>query len=150
MIKQPFQTSFGTNTAVSSIDITGFLTGATANPTPNTTTSYARFQKIGSLVQVEYKYVFATAITTGAISINLPLPINTNYPKPQSIGHIRYIGSSTGQVHVVMYNENNANSVNIVASPTYGGVPVAFTNLSPISGLGIGDILSGVIFYETS
>ena len=109
MNSHPFQTSFGTNTSVSNISIAGFISGATTNPTPNTTGSYARFQKIGSIVQIEFKYIFLTVPTTGAMSINLPLPINANYPKPQSIFHIRYSNSpGTGQVHYGFYNENTS------------------------------------------
>lgn len=145
----PFTTSYGLSTSINTIAITTFISGVTTNPTPDTASSYARYQAVGNLVQIEYKYVFATTGTTGAMSINLPLPISTAYPKPQSIGHIRYIGSSTGQVHPVIYNERNVNSVNIVASTTFGGIPVAFTNLSPNTGLGAGDILTGLIIYET-
>jgi hypothetical protein len=150
MIKTPYQTNYGTNTSTLSLDITTFISGATTNPTPNTSSSYARVQKIGNQVQINFKYVFATTGTTGAMSINLPYPINSNYPKPQGNAQIRYVGSSSGQVHICWFNENTASNINIVASTTFGGVPVAFTNLSPKSGLSTGDILTGVIFYETN
>jgi hypothetical protein len=148
MNNTPFASNYGTNTSVQSYPIASFITGATTSPTPDTG-SYARWQKIGSLVQIEFSYKFLTVPTTGAMSINLPVPINTNYPKPQSIFHIRYFNSpGTGKVHYGFYNENNANSVNLVAQTTFGGVPAAFTNLAPDT-LVIGDIVSGLIFYET-
>jgi len=147
-MSKPFATSFGTNTSVNSIDISTFITGVSTSPTPNVSSSYARFQKIGSIVQIEFKYVFLTTGTTGAMSINLPLPINSNYPKPFSVAHSRYI-SGTGEVFIGHYNENTANSVNVVFSTTYGGVPVSYTNLSPKSGLTAGDIFSGLIVYES-
>jgi hypothetical protein len=145
----PFNSNYGTNTSVRSADISSFITGATNSPTASSG-SYARFQKIGTIVNLEFKYIFATVPTTGAMSINLPLPINTNYPKPQSIFHIRYFNSpGTGQVHYGFYNEKDANSVNLVAQTTFGGVPGAFTNLAPNT-LVVGDILTGLIIYETS
>lgn len=144
----PFSTSYGVSGVVNSIDIATFISGATANPTP-AAGSYARFQVVGSIVQIEYKYIFATVPTTGAMSINLPLPISTQYPKPQSIFHIRYPTSpGTGQVHYGFYNEKNVNSINLVAQTTFGGVPAAFTNLSPNT-LIVDDILTGIVFYET-
>ena len=143
----PFNSNYGTNTTVLSADINSFLVGATNNPTPDTG-SYARFQKIGTIVNVEFKYIFATVPTTGAMSINLPLPINSNYPKPQSVFHIRYI-SNGGAVHYGLYNEKDANSANLVAPTSFHGAPVAFTNLSP-DPLAVGDILTGLIIYETS
>lgn len=148
MNTSPFVSNYGTNTSVLSADITSFLTGTTANPVP-ATGSYARYQKIGNLVNVEFKYIFASTITTGNIRINLPLPINTNYPKPQSIAHIRYSGTSTGQVFPCLYNEVSASVIAIVSSTTYGGVPANFTSALPQAGLGINDIITGVIFYET-
>ena len=83
----PFTSNYGTNTSVNSIPIESLITGATTSPTSNTG-SYARWQKIGSNVIIEFKYIFLTT-GSGAMSINLPVPINTNYPKPQSIFHIR-------------------------------------------------------------
>lgn len=143
----PFTTAYGLSTATNSIDISTFITGSTTSPTPNTN-SYARFQVIGSLVQVEYKYIFLTT-GSGNMSINLPLPINSNYPKPQSIFHIRYFNSpGTGKVYSGHYNENTANSINLVSSTTFGGVPASFTAASPET-LVIGDVLTGIIFYET-
>ena len=141
----PFATQYGTNTTVNSIDINSFIAGATNSPTPSAG-SYARFQKIGSIVNIEFKYIFATVPTTGAMHINLPIPINTNYPKPQSIFHIRYI-TGGGQVHYGFYNEKDVNGVNLVAQLGFGGIPQAFTNLSPNT-LNVGDILTGIIFYE--
>lgn len=148
MNTSPFVSNYGTNTSVNEINISSFLTGSTSNPTAGTG-SYARYQKIGSIVNLEFKYIFATTITTGNIRINLPLPINTNYPKPQSIAHIRYSGTSTGQVFPCLYNEVSASILAIVSSTTYGGVPANFTSASPQAGLGINDIITGVIFYET-
>lgn len=143
----PFATSFGTNTSVKSIDISSFITGVTTSPTPDTG-SYARWQKIGSLVQIEFKYKFLT-IGSGAMSINLPVPINTNYPKPQSVCQMRYLtGADANKVYQGHYNENNVNSVNVVISTTYGGVPASLTTASPLT-LVIGDIITGLIFYET-
>jgi hypothetical protein len=146
MSKVPYQTSFGTNTSVSSMNITNFISGSTSNPTP-ANGSYARYQKIGSVVQVQFKYIFST-VGSGNYSINLPLTINGTYSKPQGVAHIRYVGSSTGQVYWAVYNEKNTTSVNIVASTTYGGVPVSFTSSSPNAGLGANDIITGLIFYE--
>jgi hypothetical protein len=143
----PFNSNYGTNTTVLSADINSFLVGATNNPTPDTG-SYARFQKIGPIVNVEFKYIFATVPTTGAMSINLPLPINSNYPKPQSVFHIRYL-SNGGAVHYGLYNEKDANGANLVAPTSFHGAPVAFTNLSP-DPLAVGDIITGLIIYETS
>ena len=144
----PFNSNYGTNTTVRSADINSFITGATTSPTPDTG-SYARWQKIGSFVQIEFKYKFLT-IGSGAMSINLPVPINSNYPKPQSVCHIRYSNSpGTGKVYIGHYNENTVNSVNIVISTTYGGVPASMTTASPET-LVIGDILTGIIIYETS
>ena len=144
----PFTTAYGLSSNVNSADITTFLTGTTANPVP-ATGSYARFQQIGSLVTLEFKYIFASTITTGNIRINLPIPINSNYPKPQSVAHIRYSGTGTGQVHICLYNEVSSSIIGIVAQTTFGGVPANFTNLSPNSGLGTNDILTGVIIYES-
>ncbi len=144
----PFSSNYGTNTSVLSADITTFLTGTTANPVP-AAGSYARYQKIGSLVNVEFKYIFSTTITTGNIRINLPIPINSNYPKPQSVAHIRYIGTGTGQVHICLYNEVSSSVIAIVAQTTFGGVPANFTSASPNAGLGTNDILTGVIIYES-
>ena len=145
----PFNSNYGTNTTVLSADINSFLIGATNNPTPSAG-SYARFQKIGTIVNLEFKYIFATVPTTGAMSINLPLPINSNYPKPQSIFHIRYISSTpSGKVHYGLYNEKDANGANLVSPTTFHGVPASFTNLSPDT-LAIGDIITGLIVYETS
>jgi hypothetical protein len=144
----PFSTSYGVSGVVNSIDITTFISGASNNPTPDAG-SYARYQVVGSLVNIEFKYIFATVPTTGAMSINLPLPISTQYPKPQSVFHIRYISSTpSGKVHYGLYNENNANSANLVSPTTFHGVPAAFTNLSP-DPLAVGDIVTGIIFYET-
>ena len=145
----PFVSNYGTNTSVLSADITSFLTGTTANPVP-ATGSYARYQKIGSLVNVEFKYIFASTITTGNIRINLPIPINSNYPKPQSVAHIRYSGTGTGQVHICLYNEVSASVIAVVAQTTFGGVPANFTSASPNAGLGTNDIFTGVIIYETN
>ena len=78
--------------------------------------------------------------------INLPLPINQNYPKPQSIFHIRYITGA--KLHYGFYNEKDANSANLVSQNTFGGTASAFTNLAP-DVLNVGDILSGVVMYET-
>jgi len=144
----PFATSFGTNTSVNTITVASFITGATTSPTADTG-SYARFQKIGTIVNLEFKYKFLTT-GSGAMSINLPVAINTNYPKPQSVCHIRYSNSpGTGKVYIGHYNENTTSSVNLVFSTTYGGVPASFTTSSPET-LVIGDILTGVIIYETS
>ena len=146
----PFTTAYGTSFPnVTSINIATFISGATTNPTPNGS-SYARFQQIGSLVTVTFKYVFATTGTTGDMSINLPVPINATYTKPHSEAYVRYIGSSTGQVHLCLYNEKDVNSINIVSQNTFGSTPAAFTNLHPKVGLGAGDIISGVIVYETN
>jgi hypothetical protein len=140
----------GTSTLVKSIDISTFITGATTSPTPNPIGSYARFQQIGSLVQIEFKYIFLTVPTTGNMSINLPVSINTNYTKPQGIFHIRYDNSpGTGKVHYGFYNDNNANSIHLVAQLTFGGIPAGFTNSSPDT-LVIGDILTGLIIYESN
>jgi hypothetical protein len=148
MSNHPFNSNYGTNTTVSTADINSFLVGATSSPTPDTG-SYARFQKIGTIVNLEFKYKFLT-IGSGAMSINLPLPINTNYPKPQSICHIRYLTApDANKVYIGHYNENTASSVNIVFSTTYGGIPVSLTTTSPLT-LVIGDILTGLIIYETS
>jgi hypothetical protein len=145
----PFSTQYGTNTTVNSALINSFIVGATNSPTPSAG-SYARFQKIGSIVNLEFKYIFATVPTTGAMHINLPLPINSNYPKPQSVFHIRYISSSpSGRVHYGLYNEKDANGVNLVAPSTFHGVPASFTNLSP-DPLAVGDIITGLIVYETN
>jgi hypothetical protein len=145
----PFASNYGTNTTVQSATIASFITGATTSPTASAG-SYARWQKVGTIVNLEFKYIFATVPTTGAMSINLPVPINTNYPKPQSIFHIRYFNSpGTGQVHYGFYNEKDANSVHLVAQTTFGGVPASFTNLAPNT-LVVGDILTGLIIYETS
>jgi len=149
MNSTPFSTSYGTNTTVKSIDISTFITGATLSPTPNTSSSYARYQKIGSIVQIEFKYVFLTTGTTGNMSINLPVPINSNYPKPQSVCNCRYV-TGTGEVFIGHYNENTASSINLVFSTTYGGVPAGFTNLSPKSGLAATDVLTGLIVYEST
>jgi hypothetical protein len=142
----PLTSNYGTNKTVLSIPIASLITGATTSPTPDTG-SYARWQKIGSFVQIAYRYKFLTVPTTGAMSINLPVPINANYVKPQSIFHIRYVGGG-GKVHYGFYNENNVNSINLVAQTTFGGIPASFTNLTPDT-LAIGDILTGLIFYET-
>jgi hypothetical protein len=144
----PFASNYGTNTTVQSATIASFITGASTSPTPDTG-SYARWQKVGTIVNLEFKYKFLT-IGSGAMSINLPVPINSNYPKPQSVCHIRYFNSpGTGKVFIGHYNENTVNSVNIVISTTYGGVPASMTTSSPET-LVIGDILTGVIIYETS
>jgi hypothetical protein len=142
----PFNSNYGTNTTVLSADINSFLIGATNNPTPSAG-SYARFQKIGTIVNLEFKYILATVPTTGALHINLPLPINTNYPKPQSIFHIRYITGN--KVHYGFYNEKDANSVNLVSQNTFGGAANSFTSAAPDT-LVVGDVLSGLIIYETS
>jgi len=143
----PFTTAYGLSTTTNSIDVSTFITGATTSPTSNTN-SYARYQVIGTLVQVEFKYIFLT-IGSGAMSINLPVPINSSFPKPQSIFHIRYFNSpGTGKVYSGHYNENTANSINLVSSTTFGGVPASLTTASPET-LVIGDILTGIIFYET-
>jgi hypothetical protein len=147
-MSKPFTTSFSSSISSTSIDIETFISGVSTSPTPNTSSSYARYQKIGSIVQIEFKYVFLTTGTTGAMSINLPYPINSNYPKPLSVAHSRYV-SGTGEVFIGHYNENTASSINVVFSTTYGGVPVSYTNLSPKSGLTAGDIISGLIIYET-
>jgi hypothetical protein len=148
MNTQPFVSNYGTNTSVQSASIASFITGATNSPTPSAG-SYARWQKIGSIVNIEFKYIFATVPTTGAMSINLPIPISGSYPKPQSIFHIRYFNSpGTGQVHYGFYNEKDVNSINLVAQTTFGGIPASFTNLSPNT-LVVGDILTGLIIYET-
>jgi hypothetical protein len=75
MNTQPFVSNYGTNTSVQSASIASFITGATNSPTPSAG-SYARWQKIGSIVNIEFKYIFATVPTTGAMSINLPIPIS--------------------------------------------------------------------------
>lgn len=147
MNTSPFSSNYGTNTSVLSIPIASFITGATNSPTASSG-SYARWQKIGSIVNIEFKYIFATVPTTGAMSINLPIPISTNYPKPQSIFHVRYI-TGGGQVHYGLYNEKDINSINLVAQLTFGGIPAALTNLSP-NILNVNDIMTGVIIYETN
>jgi hypothetical protein len=143
----PFASNYGTNTTVLSADINSFLIAATTNPTSDTG-SYARYQKIGTLVQVEFRYKFLTT-PTGAMSINIPLPINQSFTKPQSIFHIRYFNSpGTGKVYYGFYNENTISNINLVAPTTFGGVPASLTESSPET-LVIGDVLSGLIFYET-
>jgi riboflavin synthase len=52
MSNHPFNSNYGTNTTVLSADINSFLVGATTSPTPDTG-SYARFQKIGTIVNLE-------------------------------------------------------------------------------------------------
>jgi len=145
----PFSTSYGISTNTTSLDITTFLTGTTANPTPNLASSYARFQKLGNKVQIEFKYTFASTITTGNIKITLPFLINATYTKPQGLCQIRYSGTGTGAVYTMYFNENTTSSIAIAAQLTFGGIPQSFTNLVPAAGLGIDDILSGVIIYET-
>lgn len=145
-MSKPFATSFSGNIPVYTADTTSFISGATNDPTP-AAGSYVRWQRVGTIVQIEYKYIFATVPTTGAMSINLPVPINANYPKPQSIFHVRYI-TGGGQVHYGFYNEKDVNSVHIVAQTAFGGIPAAFTNLSPNT-LNVNDIISGLIIYET-
>jgi len=139
----PFQTSYDTNTSVTSMSINSLITGVTVSPT-SSTGSYARYQKIGSIVNIEFKYIFAT-LPTGAMSINLPIPISTNYPKPQSIFHIRYI--TTPGTYYGYYNEKDVNSINLVTQLTFGAAASAFTGISPNT-LVVGDILTGVIIYE--
>jgi hypothetical protein len=146
---QPFSTSFGGNVPVYSINTTSFLTGATNNPTADAE-SYARWQRVGTFVTLEFQYQFATVPTTGAMSINLPVPLSPTYPKPQSVWHIRYI-TGGGQLHQGTYNKASGDDykVNLVAQTTFHGVPASFTNLSPDT-LNVGDVLSGVIMYETA
>jgi len=145
----PFTTTYGVSTAVKSIDISTFLSGATTNPTPNLTSSYARFQQIGSFITIQFKYVFATTGSTGAISINLPLPINSSYPKANGYTEIRY-NNSGGFTHNLLVNENTASNITLTGQTSYSSIPTSFTNLIPNSGLTAGDIFSGVIFYETT
>jgi hypothetical protein len=45
------------------------------------------------------------------------------------------------------YNENTTILLNLVASTTYGGIPVAFTSASPNAGLAAGDIVFGELNY---
>jgi hypothetical protein len=100
------------------------------------------------MVTLTFKYKFLT-IGSGAMSINLPVSLNSTYSKPQSVCHIRYSNSpGTGKVYIGHYNENNVNNVNLVFSTTYGGVPASLTTSSPET-LVIGDILTGIIVYET-
>jgi hypothetical protein len=146
-MSKPFQASFNSNNNISSIDITTFITGVTTSPTPDTT-SYARFQKTGNMITLTFKYIFLTT-GSGNMSINLPVSLNSTYSKPQSICHIRYSNSpGTGKVYIGHYNENTTSSVNLVFSTTYGGVPASLTTSSPET-LVIGDILTGIIVYET-
>ena len=146
-MSKPFQASFNSNTNISSIDVATFITGVTTSPTADTT-SYARFQKTGNMITLTFKYKFLT-IGSGAMSINLPVPINSTYSKPQSICHIRYLtGADANKVFIGHYNENTTSSVNLVFSTTYGGVPASLTTASPLT-LVIGDVLTGVIIYET-
>jgi hypothetical protein len=147
MSNKPYATDYSLNTNVRSADYTTLLTGATSNPTASG--GYARYQRIGNMVQFDFKYIFATA-GSGVFSINLPIPISTTYTKPQGFANLRYIGTGTGQVHICYFNEKDTNSVNIVASTTYGGVPAGVSSGNPLTGLGAGDILTGAIFYEST
>ena len=145
MNKVAFSTSYSGNTPVYTADATTFISGATNNPTP-TAASYVRWQRVGTFVCVEFKYIFATVPTTGAMSINLPVPINTNYVKPHSMFQMRYLTS--GGVHIGWFNENSVSVVNLVASNTWGGTPASLTNLFP-NAMAVNDIITGTIFYET-
>ena len=138
------------NPNVLSADINTFITGSTTSPTP-AAGSYARYIQIGNIVQIQFKYIFATVPGGGSIlRISVPVPINTTYPKPQGVFHIRYFNSpGTGQVHYGFYNERDANTINLVAQPTFGGVPEAFTSIFPNT-LIAGDIINGYIIYETT
>lgn len=141
----PFSTAYSIATNGNTADYTKFIIGSVTSPTASAG-SYVRWQQIGCNVTVEFKYIFAT-VGSGNFTLTLPVPINANYPKPQSIFHIRYI-TGGGQVHYGFYNENNSTSISAVAQTTFGGVPANLTTASPNT-LNIADIMSGVIMYET-
>ena len=145
MTLTPFVSNYGINTSVSSINVSNFLVGATNNPTGDAE-SYARWQRVGTFVRVEFQIQFATVGTTGALSINLPVPLSPLYQKPQSIFHIRYVTGD--KVHYGFYNRANDNTINLVAQTTFGGAANAVTSTAPDT-LNVGDVLSGVILYET-
>jgi hypothetical protein len=64
----PFVSNYGTNTTVNTIDINNFITGASTSPTPDTG-SYARWQKIGSFVRIDYKYKFLNRLGLDSTTI---------------------------------------------------------------------------------
>ena len=128
------------------VPITSLLSAATTSPTPNESVSYATYQKVGNHVWVQFKYVVAT-VGTGAIRLNLPVPINASHTKPQGFFTIRYVTTGPGLVHQGYYNENTASIVNLVVSTTFGAAPTNLTQSSPHA-MVIGDVISGEISYE--
>ncbi len=124
--------------------LTSFL--ASSGTAPTASSGYARYTKIGNLVVLQFKYVLAT-VGTGNYALNLPISVSSTYNRAQGTWFVRYSGSSTGQVHQGIYNENNASQVNMIASSTYGGTPASFTSSSPNTGLGAGDVVHGEIRY---
>lgn len=120
---------------------------ASSGTVPTASSGYCLYQKSGNMVTVQFKVVYAT-VGTGNYRLNLPAPISTTYTKPQGVFHIRY-ASATGKVHEGHFYELDTNTVALVASLTFGGIPVNYTSASPNAGLASGDIITGEITYVT-
>ena len=114
--------------------------------TAPTATGYAQYMLQGNMVSIQFRYTFVT-VGTGNYLFNIPLAISSTYGKPQGGWCVRYAVSGTGQNHLGYYNENTSTQINLVASLTYGGIPVAFTSASPNAGLAAGDIVFGQLNY---
>ena len=111
-----------------------------------TATGYAQYMVSGNSVNIQFRYTFVT-VGTGSYRLNLPIAISSTYGKPQGNWYVRYATSGSGQNHMGFYNENTTILLNLVASTTYGGIPVAFTSASPNAGLATGDIVFGELNY---
>ena len=125
------------------IPLSTFLASSGTVPTA---TGYAQYMVTGNSVSIQFRYTFVT-VGTGSYRLNLPIPISSTYGKPQGNWFVRYAVSGTGQNHQGFYNENTTILLNLVASTTYGGIPVSFTSASPNAGLAAGDIVFGELNY---
>ena len=121
--------------------LSSFLSSSGTAPTA---TGYALYQKQGNMIVLQFQYTIVT-VGTGNYRLNVPVPISTTYTKPQGNFNVRYI--ATGAVFTGHFYESSTNTVSMVASTTYGGVPVSFTSASPNATLSAGDVVSGEIQY---
>ena len=124
--------------------LSSFLASSATAPTASS--GYCLYQKSGNMVTVQFKIVYAT-LGSGNYRLSLPVPISTIYTKPQGEFNIRYV-TAGGQVHSGHFYELDTNTVALVASTTFHGVPANYTSASPDT-LTIGDILTGEISYVT-
>jgi len=140
----PYSTVYsGLNPTFIDWPLTSFL--ASSGTVPTASSGYAKYQKIGNLVLLQFKYTFAT-VGTGNYALNLPVPISASFNKPQGSWFVKYV-SGANKIHEGIFNENTDTQINMVASGTFGAAATSFTSAHPNAGLAAGDIVHGEVRY---